>query len=75
MNPIMGNALRHLNVIIGQHIGISPMTKKVKPKGSSVTNYLLLCNHFLSVINFSVLTKKNKKILIGVEGKYPNHER
>ena len=41
-----GECVRHLNVRIGQHIGISPLTKKnVKPKGSAVSDHLLLCNH------------------------------
>ena len=41
-----GECVRHLNVRIGEHIGISPLTKKkVKPKGSAVTDRLLLCNY------------------------------
>ena len=37
-----------LNVRIGEHIGISPLTKnKVKPKGSAVRDHLLLCIHHL----------------------------
>ena len=57
-----GECVRHLHVKIGQHIGLSPLTrKKVKPMGSAVSDHLLLCNHFLSSENFSVLTKENKK--------------
>ena len=57
-----GKCIRHLNVRIGEHSGISPLTKKkVKPTGSAVSNHLLLCNHSLSFKNFSVLTKENKK--------------
>ena len=60
-----GECVRHLNVRIGEHIGISPLTrKKVKPKGSAVSNHLLLCNHFSSFENFSVVTKENKKFLL-----------
>ena len=60
-----GECVRHLNVRIGGHIGISPLTKKeIKPKGSAVNNHLLLCNHSPSFGNFNVLTKKNKKILL-----------
>ena len=55
-----GECVRHLNVRIGEHIGISPLTKK----GSAVSNRLLLCNHSPSFENFSVLTKKNKKFLL-----------
>ena len=41
-----GECIRHLNVRIGEHIRISPLTKKkVKPKGSAVSNHLLRCNN------------------------------
>ena len=60
-----GECIRQINVRIGEHIGISPLTrKKVKPKSSAVTNHLLLCNHSSSFENFSVLTKENKKFLL-----------
>ena len=60
-----GECVRHLNVRIGGHIGISPLTrKKVKPKGNAVSDHLLLCNHSSSFENFSVLTKENKKFLL-----------
>ena len=60
-----GECIRYLNVRIGEHIEISPLTKKkAKPKGSAVSYHLLLCNHFPSFQNFSVLTKENKKFLL-----------
>ena len=60
-----GECVRHFNVRIGQHIGVSPLTKKkVKPKGSAVSNHLLLCNRSPSFKTFSVLTKENKKSLL-----------
>ena len=60
-----GECIRHLNVRIGEHIGISPLAKKkVKPKGSAVSNHLLLCNHSPSFENISVITKENKKFLL-----------
>ena len=41
-----GEYVRHLNVRIGEHIGISPLTrKKFKPEGSAVSDHLLPCNH------------------------------
>ena len=56
-----GECIRHLNVRIGEHIGISLLTKKkVKPKGRAVSNHLLLCIHSPSFENFSVLTNENK---------------
>ena len=57
--------MRHLNVRIGEHIGISPLTRKqVKPKNSSVADHLLLCNHSASYDDFSILTRENKKFLL-----------
>ena len=49
--------------------------KKVKPKGSAVTDHLLLCNHPPTFENFSVLAKENKKIPIRIERKPPHNER
>ena len=57
--------MTHLNVRIGEHIGISLSTKKeIKPKGSAVSNHLLLCNHSPIFEHFSVLTKKNRKFVL-----------
>ena len=61
-----GECMRHLNVRIGEHIGISPLTKKyVKPKNSSVAGHLLLCNHSAPYYDFIILTRGNKKFLLG----------
>ena len=57
--------MRHLNVRIGEHIGIlSLIRKQVKPKNSSVANHLLLCNHSASYDDFSILTRQNKTFLL-----------
>ena len=62
--PYYGKCMRHLNVRIGEHIGISPLTsKQVKPKNSSVTDHLLLCNHSASYDDFNILTRENKFLL------------
>ena len=55
-----GEWVTYLNIRIGEHIGISPLTKKkVKPKGSAISDHLLLCNYSPSFENFSVITKEN----------------
>ena len=60
-----GECMRHLNVRIGEHIGISPLTRKqVKPKNSSIVDLLLLCNHSASDDDFSILTRENKRFLL-----------
>ena len=57
--------MRHLNVKIGEHVGISPLTRKqVKPKNSSVVDHLPLCNHSASYDDFRILTRENKKFLL-----------
>ena len=57
--------MRDLIVRIGEHIGISPLTRKqVKPKNSSVADHLLFCNHSASYDDFSILTRENKKFLL-----------
>ena len=57
-----GKCVIHLNVRIGEHIRTSPLTKKkVKPKGSAVSDHLILCNNSPSFENFSVLTKENEE--------------
>ena len=60
-----GECIRHLNVRIGEHTGISPLTRKqVKPKSSSVADHLLLCDHSASYDDFSILTRDNSKFLL-----------
>ena len=67
-----GECVRHLNVRIEEHIGISLLTKKkVKPKGSAANSHLLLCNHSPSFEHFSVLTKENKKFLLELKESLP----
>ena len=57
--------VRHFNVRISEHIGISPLTKKqVTPKNSSVADHLQFCNHSVSYEDFSILTRENKKFLL-----------
>ena len=66
MNPLT------VNVRIGEHNGISPLTKKkVKPKGSAVSDHFLLCNHSPSFESFSALTKKNRKFILELKESLP----
>ena len=60
-----GECMRHLNVRIGRHIGIPPLTRKqVKPKNSSVADHLLICNHSAFYDDFSILTRENKTFFL-----------
>ena len=67
--------VRHLNVRIGEHNGISPLTKKlVKPKIRSVADHLLFCNHSASYDDFSILTCENR-VFTRTEREPVNNER
>ena len=57
-----GVCFRHLNVRIGEDVGISPLTKQLP--NSSVAKHLLFCNHSASFEDFSILTRENKKVLL-----------
>ena len=60
-----GECMRHLNIKIAEHIGISSLIRKqFKPKNSSVADHLLLCNHSESYDDCSILTPENKKFLL-----------
>ena len=60
-----GECMRHFNVRIGKRTGISPLTRKqVKPKNSSVADYLLLYNHSSSYDDFNILKRENKNFLL-----------
>ena len=46
---------------IGEHVGISPLTKKqVKPTNSFIDDRLLFCNQSSSYDNFSIQTSEKK---------------
>ena len=53
------------NFRIGEHIGISPLTRKqVKPKNSFIADHLLLCNHSASYDDFNILMCEKKTFLL-----------
>ena len=58
-----GECVRHLNVRIGEHIGISPFIKK-QVKISSVADHLLFCNYSICYDDFSILARENEKLLL-----------
>ena len=62
-------SIRHLDIRPGEHIGVSPLTrKKVKSsKNSAVCDHLLHCNFLLSFDNFIILAHENKKYLLEIK--------
>ena len=60
-----GEHVRHLNVKIGEHTGISPLTKKqFKPKNRSVAHHLPFRKRSASSDDFCILTSEKKKFLL-----------
>ena len=58
-----GETCRHLNVRVGEHSGISPLTgKKSKArKTTAVKDHMLFCNHIVSFDDFKILTSSNSE--------------
>ena len=61
-----GEGVRNLAIRSGEHISISPLTKKTvhHRKGSAVYHHLLNCNYSPTFEDFSVLCYDNKKYLL-----------
>ena len=60
-----GQCMMHLNLRIGEHTGISQLTRKqVKPKNSSAAYHLLFCNHSASYDDFNIQNCENKMFLL-----------
>ena len=60
-----GECVTHLNVRIGEHIGILPLTKKqFKPKNISVTDHLLFWKRSPSYDYFNIPMRENKFFLL-----------
>ena len=64
-----GESIRHLDIISGKHIGLSPLTgKKVIPSNNSdISDRFLHCNFLPSFNNFRVLAHENKKYLLEIK--------
>ena len=70
-----GECMRHLDVRIGKHIGLSPLTRKQnKPKNRFLASHLLLCNHSTPFVDFSILMRE-QKVFTWIERKPVNNER
>ena len=67
--PYCDEWVKHLNIRVGEHIGISRLTaKQIKRKNSSVADHLTFCNHSRPYGDFKNLTLENKMFLLGVKG-------
>ena len=65
-----------MNERIGEHIGISTLTKKqVEPKNSYVADHLLFCNHSASYDDFNIRIRENRKFFSRTEIEPVNNEK
>ena len=58
-----GKTCRHLNIKVGEHSGVSPLTaKKLKAKTTTaIKDYMLLCDHVVSLEDFKILASSNSE--------------
>ena len=59
-----GRTCRHLNIRVGEHTGVLPLTgKKLKGKTTAaIKNHMLLCNHVVSLKDVKILASSNSEI-------------
>ena len=64
-----GETDRHLKVLCGEHIGMSPLTfRKVKPsKESAIRDHLLNCNNIPSFDKFTILAYGHHKYILEIK--------
>ena len=64
-----GETCRHLNVRVGEHSGISPLTgKKSKArKTTAVKDHMLFCDHMVSLDDFRILTSSNSEFHLKIK--------
>ena len=64
-----GETCRHLNVRVGEHSGISPLTgKKSKArKTTAVKDHMLFCDHVVSLDDFKILTSSNSEFHLKIK--------
>ena len=65
-----GKTCRHLNVRVGEHSGVSPLTgKKLKAKiTTAVKDHMLFCDHVVSLEEFKILASSNSEFHLKVKG-------
>ena len=58
-----GETCQHLNIRVGEHSGISPLTGKMsKAKTTTaIKDHMLLCDHVVSLEDFKILASSNSE--------------
>ena len=64
-----GETCRHLNIRVGEHLHVSPLTrKKSKAKTSTaIRDHMLLCNHVVSLEDFKILASSNSEFHLKIK--------
>ena len=67
-----GETCRNLNIRVGEHSGVSPLTWK-KPKAKTTTaikDHMFLCDHVVSLEDFKILTSSNSEFHLNIKESY-----
>ena len=67
--PIMEKHTNNLNVRVGQHSGVSPLTRKrLKSKTTTlVKDHMLFCDHIVSLVVFKILASSNSEFHLKIK--------
>ena len=68
-NTYYGETCQHLNVRVGEHSGILPLTRKKSKarKTTAVKDHMLFCDHIVSLDHFKILTSSNSEFHLKVK--------
>ena len=64
-----GETCQHLNIRVGEHLGISPLTGK-KSKGKTtiaIKDHMLFCDHVVSLKVFKILVSSNSEFHLKIK--------
>ena len=64
-----GETCRHLNIRVGEHSGVSPLTgKKLKAKTTTaIKDHMLFCGHLVSLEGFKILASSNSEFHLKIK--------
>ena len=64
-----GEACQHLNVTVGGHSGISPLTgkKSTARKTTAVKGHMFFCDHIVSLDDLKILTSSNSEFHLKIK--------